>query len=147
MYPSMLLYPRNLYLAHSCSRSSSTIWSCGCLCECAIPVRWMLFAPIRTSDISTVAASLHSKMKVWADEWKVTFKPTKCKTMVLSRKRTPSKLILYFGYCMLSTVDELDIIVCPEEGRKAIHPSSGHTKYNLLSQQKVVSNKMAPWKK
>ncbi|KAJ8356350.1 hypothetical protein SKAU_G00191440 [Synaphobranchus kaupii] len=54
-----------------------------------------LFAPIRTSDdIDAVAASLNrdlSSMKVWADKWKVTFELTKYKTMVLSRKRTPSK--------------------------------------------------------
>ena len=73
-----------------------------------------LFAPIRTSDnIDTVAASLNrdlSKMKEWAERWKVTFEPTKCKTMVLSRKRTPSKPDLYFGDCKLPTVNELEIL-------------------------------------
>lgn len=73
-----------------------------------------LFAPIRTSDdIDTVAARLNgdlSKMKVWAEKWKVTFEQTKCKTMVLSRKRTPSKPDLYFGDCKLPTVNELEIL-------------------------------------
>ena len=73
-----------------------------------------LFAPIRTSDdIITVAASLNrdlSNIKLWADKWKVTFEPTKCRAMVLSRKRSPSKLDLYFGICKLATANELDIL-------------------------------------
>ena len=40
----------------------------------------------------------------------MTFEPTKCKTMILSRKRTPSKLNLYFGDCKLPSVDELEIL-------------------------------------
>jgi hypothetical protein len=74
----------------------------------------MLFAPIKRSANSiTVAASLYrdlNNMKAWADKWKVTFEPTKCKTMVLSRKRTPSKLELYFGACKLPSVEELEIL-------------------------------------
>ena len=73
-----------------------------------------LFAPIKKSDdINTAAASLNrdlNNMKVWAQKWKVTFEPTKCKTMVLSRKRTPSKLDLYFGDCRLPIVNDLDIL-------------------------------------
>ena len=49
-------------------------------------------------------------MKAWADKWKVTFEPTKCKTMVISRKRTPSQLELYFGDCKLPSADKLEIL-------------------------------------
>jgi hypothetical protein len=51
-------------------------------------------------------------MEVWSDKWKVTFEPTKCKTMVISRKRNPSKLYLYFGDYMLAAKpkDELEIL-------------------------------------
>ena len=74
----------------------------------------MLFSPIRTSDDTTsVAASLNrdlGKIKVWADKWKVTFEYTKCMTMVLSRKRPLSKVDLYFGDCILSSVYELEVL-------------------------------------
>ena len=56
------------------------------------------------SNMKKWAASLNrdlTNMKEWADRLKVTFKPTKCKTMILSRKRTPSKLDLYFSDCKL----------------------------------------------
>ena len=49
-------------------------------------------------------------MKVWADKWKVTFEPTKCKTMVISRKRSPSKPDIYFGDCKLPSTEELEIL-------------------------------------
>ena len=49
-------------------------------------------------------------MKAWADKWKVTFEPTKCKAMTISRKRTPSMLNLFLGTVQLANKDELDIL-------------------------------------
>ena len=72
-----------------------------------------LFAPIRSGDCGTVEASLNrdlQRMKAWADMWKITFEPSKCKTMVMSRKRTPSKLNLFFGDCKLADNDVLEIL-------------------------------------
>ena len=51
-------------------------------------------------DSNRVAASLNrdlDRMKSWADRWKVTFEPTKCKSMIVSKKRTPSSINLYLG--------------------------------------------------
>ena len=36
-------------------------------------------------------------MRVWAANWKVTFEPTKCKALMLSRERMPTIPDLYFG--------------------------------------------------
>ena len=36
-------------------------------------------------------------MRIWADRWKVTFEPSKCKAMTISRKRNPTRLGLQFG--------------------------------------------------
>uniref|UniRef100_A0A8C1X8J4 Reverse transcriptase domain-containing protein n=1 Tax=Cyprinus carpio TaxID=7962 RepID=A0A8C1X8J4_CYPCA len=47
-----------------------------------------------------VAASLNKDLeniRRWADTWKVTFEPSKCKAMVLSRKRLPSCPDLFLG--------------------------------------------------
>ena len=58
-----------------------------------------------------VAASLNrdlDRMKSWADRWKVTFEPTK--SMIVSRKRTPSSINLYLGDCQLAVQDELEIL-------------------------------------
>lgn len=73
-----------------------------------------LFAPIRSArERDTVAASLNrdlNKMKAWADKWKVTFEPTKCKAMMISRKREPSSIRLFFGSCELTIKCELEIL-------------------------------------
>ena len=42
------------------------------------------------------------KMRIWADRWKVTFEPSKCKAMTISRKRNPIKLDLLFGTTKLA---------------------------------------------
>ena len=49
-------------------------------------------------------------MKSWADKWMVTFEPSKCKMMIISRKRTPSKLNLYLGNSPLDTRDDIEIL-------------------------------------
>lgn len=72
-----------------------------------------LFAPIRAGESNTVAAGLNrdlDRMKAWADDWNVTFEPTKCKAMVMSRKRNPSNPDLYFGNCKLDLKKELVIL-------------------------------------
>ena len=73
-----------------------------------------LYAEIRSSaDGIKQTASLNRDlhlMKMWADKWKVTFEPSKCKAMTISRKRNPSTLDLYFGDCKLVEKDELDIL-------------------------------------
>jgi hypothetical protein len=68
-----------------------------------------------SNNSDAVAASLNRdlrRMKVWSDKWKVTFEPTKCKTMVVSRKWKPSKLHLYFRDSMLVANDELGSYRC-----------------------------------
>ena len=72
-----------------------------------------LSAPIKSGDCNTVEASLNrdlQRMKAWADKWKITFEPSKCKTMVMSRKRTPSKLNLFFGNYKLTENNTLEIL-------------------------------------
>ena len=49
-------------------------------------------------------------MRVWAAKWKVTFEPTKCKALMLSRKRTPAIPDLYFGNTKLAVETELSIL-------------------------------------
>ena len=73
-----------------------------------------LYAPIPSpKDSNRVAASLNrdlDRMKSWADRWIVTFEPTKCKSMIVSRKRTPSSINLYLGDCQLAVQDKLEIL-------------------------------------
>ena len=58
-----------------------------------------LFYKIRSSDDGeAVSASLNrdlDRMKSWADNWKVTFEPSKCKAMTISRKRNPTRCDLF----------------------------------------------------
>ena len=49
-------------------------------------------------------------MRTLADIWKVTFEPTKCKTLLISRKRNPTRLDIHFGNTKLTEVDELEIL-------------------------------------
>jgi len=73
-----------------------------------------LFAPIRSvNERASVFTSLNrdvEKMRVWAAKWKVTFEPTKCKALMLSRKRTPGIPDLYFGTTKLAVVTDLSIL-------------------------------------
>ena len=73
-----------------------------------------LFAPIRSvNERASVVASLNrdlEKMRVWAANWKVTFEPTKCKALMLSRKRMPTIPDLYFGSTQLAVERELCIL-------------------------------------
>ena len=73
-----------------------------------------LYAEIRTgAESAKQTASLNRDlhcMKMWADKWKVTFEPSKCKAMTISRKRNPSTLDLYFGDCKLAQKEELSIL-------------------------------------
>ena len=108
-----------------------------------------LFAPIKSStDLNTVAASINkdlSNMKVWADKWKVTFEPTKCKTMVISRKRSPSKPDIYFGDCKLPSTEELEILGVTIDSKLtwAKHISGIATKAGqMLGSLRKVANKL-----
>ena len=73
-----------------------------------------LYAPISSPrDAEQVQRSLNAdlqRMKSWADRWKVTFEPSKCKAMVISRRRTPSNICLFFGNCQLAIKKHLDIL-------------------------------------
>ena len=73
-----------------------------------------LFAPIRSpSESNLVAASLNrdlERIKAWAADWMVTFEPTKCKAMMISRKRSPSTLDLYFWNSKLAVKKEIEIL-------------------------------------
>jgi len=58
-----------------------------------------------TDDPATKTASLNSdldRMKKWADRWNVTFEPSKCKAIAISRKRNPTRLPLFFGHSRLA---------------------------------------------
>ena len=72
-----------------------------------------LFAPIRSvNERASVFTSLNrdlEKMRVWAAK-KVTFEPTKCNALMLSRKRTPAIPDLYFGNTKLAVETELSIL-------------------------------------
>ena len=65
-----------------------------------------LFAPIRSvNERASVFTSLNrdlEKMRVWAAKWKVTFEATKCKVLMMSRKRTPAIPDLYFANTKLA---------------------------------------------
>ena len=66
-----------------------------------------------TDDPEAKTASLNrdlDKMRIWADRWKVTFEPSKCKAMTISRKRNPTRLGLQFGTTELAEKEELEIL-------------------------------------
>ena len=73
-----------------------------------------LFCEIKsTDDPKAITASLNrdlEKMRTWADKWKVTFEPSKCKAMTISRKRNPTRLDLLFGSTTLAEKDSLEIL-------------------------------------
>ena len=73
-----------------------------------------LFAPIRSvNERASVFTNLNrdlEKMRVWAAKWKVAFEPTKCKALMLSRKRMPAIPDLYFGNTKLAVETELSIL-------------------------------------
>ena len=73
-----------------------------------------LFCEIRsTGEAEEASASLNrdlENMKRWADKWRVSFEPAKCKALTISRKRQPSRIDLYFGNTRLTEVDELQIL-------------------------------------
>ena len=59
-----------------------------------------IFAPVTSSNGPEVTASLNKDLeniRKWSDAWKVTFEPSKCKALILSRKRNPSRPDLFFG--------------------------------------------------
>ena len=74
-----------------------------------------LFAPIRSvNERACVFTSLNreelEKMRVWEAKWKATFEPTKCKALMLSRKRTPAIPDLYVENTKLAVGTELSIL-------------------------------------
>ena len=73
-----------------------------------------LFVPIRSvNERASVFTSLNrdlENMRVWAAKWKVTFEPTKCKALMLSKKRTPAIPDLYFGNTKPAVERELSIL-------------------------------------
>ena len=73
-----------------------------------------LFAPIRSvNERASIFTSLNrdlEKMRVWATKWKVTFEPTKCKALMVSRKRMPAIPDLYFGNTKLAVETGLSIL-------------------------------------
>ncbi|XP_060775509.1 uncharacterized protein LOC132885169 [Neoarius graeffei] len=73
-----------------------------------------LYGHIRSpADKAKVEASLNQDLQqiaIWGDQWKTTFEPSKCKFVILSRKRTPSALDLHFNGHQLTMANELDIL-------------------------------------
>ena len=66
-----------------------------------------------TDDPEAKTASLNrdlERMRIWADRWKVTFEPSKCKAMTISRKTNPTRLGLQFGTTELAEKEELEIL-------------------------------------
>ena len=49
------------------------------------------------------------RMRNWADKWKVTFEPSKCKALTISRKRNPTWSDLFCGNTKLAE-NELEIL-------------------------------------
>ncbi|KAI8485838.1 hypothetical protein Bbelb_363900 [Branchiostoma belcheri] len=73
-----------------------------------------LYYVVRTNDDrASAAVSLNrdlERMRIWAEKWKVTIEPTKCKTMTISRKRSRARSDLFFGNTKLAEKDELEIL-------------------------------------
>ena len=73
-----------------------------------------LFCEIKsTDDPKAITTSLNrdlEKMRIWAGRWKVTFEPSKCKVMTISRKRIPTRHELQFGSTPLAVMNELAIL-------------------------------------
>ncbi|KAI8480817.1 hypothetical protein Bbelb_414520 [Branchiostoma belcheri] len=73
-----------------------------------------LYCVVRTNnDRASAVMSLNrdlERMRIWAEKWKVTFEPTKCKTMTISRKRSRARSDLFFGNTKLAEKDELEIL-------------------------------------
>ena len=49
-------------------------------------------------------------MRIWASRWKVTFEPSKCKVLTISRKRIPTRPELQFCSIPLALMNELEIL-------------------------------------
>ena len=68
-----------------------------------------LFCEIKsTDDPKAITTSLNrdlERMRIWASRWKVTFEPSKCKVMTISRKRIPTRSELQFGSIPLAVKD------------------------------------------
>ena len=65
-----------------------------------------------TDDSEALTASLNrdlERMRIWADRWKVTFEPSKCKALTITRKRSPTGLDLQFVNIQLVEKEELEI--------------------------------------
>lgn len=72
-----------------------------------------IYAPVTSLNGPNVAASLNKDLeniRRWADTWKVTFEPSKCKAMVLSRKRLPSCPDLFLGATRIDLCEQLNIL-------------------------------------
>ena len=72
-----------------------------------------IFAPITSSNGTEVTASLNKDLeniRKWADAWKVTFEPTKCKATILSRKRNPSRPDLFFGATKIQLSEQMEVL-------------------------------------
>ena len=67
--------------------------------------------PVGDADMANASLNRDlESLKMWADRWKVTFEPSKCKALTISRKRQPTRTDLYFGNTKLNEVEELDIL-------------------------------------
>ena len=72
-----------------------------------------IFAPVTSSNGPEVAASLNEdleRIRKWADVWKVTFEPSKCKAMILSRRRNPSRPDIFFGTTKISLSEQMEVL-------------------------------------
>ncbi|CAJ1050811.1 hypothetical protein Bbelb_118400 [Xyrichtys novacula] len=68
---------------------------------------------VTLSNAPEVTASLNKdleNLRKWANAWKVTFEPSKCKAIFLSRKRNPSRLDLFFGTTRITLSEQMEVL-------------------------------------
>lgn len=56
-----------------------------------------IFAPSNGAEVAVSVNKDMDNIRKWADAWMVTFEPSKCQAMILSRKRCPSSPVFFFG--------------------------------------------------
>ena len=87
------------------------------------------------------------KIKAWADRWKVIFEPSKCQAMIISRKRTPYDLKLYYDETEIPITDEIKILGVTFDSKltwkKHLNNVSGRAGQKLGALRRV-SSKLSP---
>ncbi|CAJ1069817.1 hypothetical protein Bbelb_118400 [Xyrichtys novacula] len=72
-----------------------------------------IVTPVTSSNAPEVTASLNKdleNLRKWADACKVTFEPSKCKAIILSKKRNPSRSDLFFGTTKITLSEQMEVL-------------------------------------